>query len=128
MSSPFVSSSGAAGSAVNCKLLLVGRLHKWCIDVRPPFRYVQRCRWLQSGSALAIQIDLNLPAPRVIRVQERVALLRGYPENLFRTLSEVRKMTEQWRSRYNDERPYDSLNDMTPVEYLQTNNRPETLL
>ena len=43
---------------------------------------------------------------------------------LFRTLGEVRQMTEQWRARYNNERPHDSLNDMTPVEYLQANNQP----
>ena len=47
---------------------------------------------------------------------------------LFRTLGEVRKMTEEWRSRYNNERPHDSLNDMTPVEYLQAYNQPETLI
>ena len=142
-----------------------------------------RCRshmgWTE---ALAIEIDLNLPAPRVIRVLERVALPRGYPDKLrvdnepefislaladwaeennvkldfikpdkptqnsyierfnrtsrdelldlylFRTLSEVRRMTEEWRSRYKNERPHDSLNDMTPVEYLQAKNQPETLL
>ena len=127
--------------------------------------------------ALAIEIDLNLPAPRIIRVLERVALLRGYPDRLraygpefislaladraeennvmldfiqpgkptqnsyierfnrtyrdelldpylFRTLTEVRQMTDSWRIRYNNERPHDSMNDMTPVEYLQVNNQP----
>ena len=128
--------------------------------------------------ALAIEIDLGLPAQRVIRVLERVALFRGYPEKLrvdngpefislaladwaeennvmldfiqpgkptqnsyierfnrtyrdelldlylFRTLREVRHMTEDWMVRYNNERPHDSLNDMTPVEFLQANNRP----
>jgi putative transposase len=129
-----------------------------------------------NREALAIEIDLNLPAPRVIRVLERVALFRGYPEKLrvdngpefislaladwaekndvmldfiqpgkptqnsyierfnrtyrdelldlylFRTLSEVRQMTENWMIRYNLERPHDSLHDMTPAEYLQANN------
>jgi putative transposase len=129
-----------------------------------------------NREALAIEVDLNLPAPRVIRVLERVALFRGYPEKLridngpefvslaladwaeqhnvtldfiqpgkptqnsyierfnrtyrdelldlylFRTLSEVRQMTEKWMIRYNQKRPHDSLNDMTPVEYLRANN------
>jgi putative transposase len=35
-----------------------------------------------NREALAIEIDLSLPAPRVIRVLERVSLLRGYPEIL----------------------------------------------
>ena len=42
---------------------------------------------------------------------------------LLRTLREVRQMTEDWMVRYNNERPHDSLNDMTPVEYLQANNQ-----
>ena len=41
---------------------------------------------------------------------------------LFRTLGEVRQMTEKWMVRYNKERPHDSLNDMTPVEYLRAHN------
>ena len=131
-----------------------------------------------NREALAIEIDLSLPAPRVIRVLERVALLRGYPEKLrvdngpefislaladwaeehdvmldfiqpgkptqnsyierfnrtyrdelldlylFRSLREVRHMTEDWMIRYNKERPHDSLNDMTPVEYLQVHKHP----
>jgi putative transposase len=130
-----------------------------------------------NREALAIEIDLSLPAPRVIRVLERVSLFRGYPEKLrvdngpefislaladwadenhvmldfiqpgkptqnsyierfnrtyrdelldlylFRTLREVRQMTEEWMVRYNNERPHDSLNNMTPAEFLQANNQ-----
>lgn len=131
-----------------------------------------------NREALAIEIDLSLPAPRVIRVLDRVSLFRGYPEKLradsgpefnslaladwaednsimldfiqpgkptqnscierfnradrdelldlylFRALREVRQMTEEWVVRYNNERPHDSLNDMTPVELLQANSQP----
>ncbi len=35
-----------------------------------------------NREAPAIEVDLNLPAPRVIRVLGRVALFRGYPEKL----------------------------------------------
>lgn len=31
-----------------------------------------------NREALAIEIDLNLPAPRVIRVLERISAWRGY--------------------------------------------------
>ena len=132
-----------------------------------------------NREALAIEIDLNLPAPRVIRVLDRLAAWRGYPDKLrmdngpefisaalaewaedhsidldfiqpgkptqnsyverfnrtyrdevlnmyvFRTLKEVREVTEKWIREYNEERPHDALNDLTPWEYLEQYNRPE---
>ncbi|EBT2497838.1 TPA: IS3 family transposase [Salmonella enterica subsp. enterica serovar Bahrenfeld] len=124
-------------------------------------------------ASLSIEIDLNLPALRVVRVLDRIAANRGYPvmlrmdngpefisltlaewaeqhavklefirpgkptQNafierfnrtyrteildfyLFRTLNEVREITERWVSEYNCERPHESLNNMTPEEYRQ---------
>ncbi|MHA6847702.1 integrase core domain-containing protein, partial [Ralstonia syzygii] len=35
-----------------------------------------------SREALAIEVDLNLPAARVIRTLERIAAWRGYPDKL----------------------------------------------
>ncbi|NMI24581.1 DDE-type integrase/transposase/recombinase, partial [Xanthomonas hortorum] len=35
-----------------------------------------------SREALAIEVDLNLPAARVIRTLERIAAWRGYPAKL----------------------------------------------
>ena len=129
-----------------------------------------------NREVLAIEIDLNLPAPRVIRVLERIVAWRGYPSKLrmdngpefisaalaewaedhdialefikpgkptqnsyverfnrtyrdevlnmyvFRTLNEVRDITETWMRQYNEERPHDSLNDLTPLEYLAIQN------
>jgi putative transposase len=37
---------------------------------------------------------------------------------VFKTLSEVRELTENWIREYNEERPHDSLGDLTPWEYL----------
>lgn len=125
-----------------------------------------------NREALAIEVDLNLPAPRVIRVLERVVAWRGYPRKLrmdngpefisaalaewaedhrielefikpgkptqnsyverfnrtyreeilnmyvFKNLNEVRELTENWLRQYNEERPHDSLDDLTPWEYL----------
>ncbi len=39
---------------------------------------------------------------------------------VFRTLNEVREQTETWLKEYNEERPHDSLGDLTPREYLLT--------
>jgi putative transposase len=125
-----------------------------------------------NREALVIEIDLNLPAARVIRVLERIAAWRGYPVKLrmdngyelismaladwveehdielefikpgkpiqnshverfnrtcrdeilnmyvFKNLTEVRELTEKWIAEDNEERPHDSLDDMTPMEYL----------
>ena len=44
---------------------------------------------------------------------------------VFSRLSEVREITENWIKEYNEERPHESLGNMTPVEYLKE-NQPET--
>ncbi|WP_420840641.1 integrase core domain-containing protein, partial [Aliidiomarina quisquiliarum] len=36
---------------------------------------------------------------------------------IFNNLNEVKQITENWIEFYNTERPHDSLNDMTPLEY-----------
>ena len=36
----------------------------------------------------------------------------------FRSLSEVRDITSYWRTKYNEERPHDALQEMAPAEYL----------
>lgn len=133
-----------------------------------------------NREVLAIEIDLNLPAPRVIRVLERIVSWRGYPVKLrmdngpefisaalaewadehrvtlefikpgkptqnsyverfnrtyrtevldmyvFRTLNEVREITEKWMIEYNEERPHESLGDLTPSEFLAAQSAPET--
>lgn len=129
-----------------------------------------------NREALAIEIDLNLPAIRIIRVLNRIAESRGLPNRLrcdngpelvsialaewaednqvdldfiepgkptqnsfierfnrtyrdevldlylFESLSQVRGMTADWIRKYNEERPHDSLNDLTPIEFLHTIN------
>lgn len=48
---------------------------------------------------------------------------RSYREGLLdmyviQTLSEERESTEVWIKKYNEERPHESLDDLTPKEYL----------
>jgi len=44
---------------------------------------------------------------------------------VFKTLNEVRDITKNWIREYNEERPHDSLNDLTPWEYLTLHNQRE---
>ena len=48
---------------------------------------------------------------------------RTYREDIldaywFDSLSEVKRLTDKWLITYNEERPHQSLNDMTPIEYI----------
>ena len=43
----------------------------------------------------------------------------------FKRLSEVREITDNWIREYNEERPHDSLGDLTPREYLMANSKQE---
>ncbi len=43
---------------------------------------------------------------------------------LFNNLKQVRKITEEWLTIYNTERPHEVLNNMTPIEY-KTLKHPE---
>lgn len=126
-----------------------------------------------NREAVAIEVDLNLSAQRVVRVLERAAAWRGYPQKLrldngpeftsvklaewaednnvalefikpgkpmqngfverfnrtyrtevldmyvFNTLNEVRRITDNWLMEYNEERPHESLGNLTPMEYAQ---------
>ena len=46
---------------------------------------------------------------------------------LFRNLAEVREATYWWMIEYNEERPHDSLGDLTPDEYISENAGNSTL-
>jgi putative transposase len=51
----------------------------------------------------------------------RQAVLDMY---VFQTLNEVREQTDNWIKEYNEERPHESLGDLTPREFLLT-QKPE---
>lgn len=148
----------------------------WSVDFMSDVLYSgQRFRTFNvvddyNRECLAIEVDTNLPAERVIRVLNRISAWRGYPLKLrldngpelisiamaewaedhpvelqfiqpgkptqnsyierfnrtyreevldlyiFSRLSEVRNITDEWIEQYNQERPHESLNNLTPVE------------
>lgn len=125
-----------------------------------------------SREILAVEVDTNLPAARIIRVLERIAAWRGYPVKLrmdngpefisvqlaawaekhgvelefiqpgkptqnsyverfnrtfrdeilnfyvFSRLSEVRSIVDNWIKEYNEQRPHESLGNLTPEEFV----------
>ena len=54
----------------------------------------------------------------------REAVLNMY---IFETLEDVRNETEKWLGVYNQHRPHDSLENLSPIEYLQKFN-PKTVI
>jgi putative transposase len=44
---------------------------------------------------------------------------------LFKSLMEVKEITENWLRQYNEERPHESLGDLTPAEFLVKNSPKE---
>ena len=53
----------------------------------------------------------------------RREILNAY---IFTNLAEVRTMTDEWKEHYNNERPHDSLNNMTPRKYLETKTESDS--
>jgi len=48
---------------------------------------------------------------------------------VFKRISEVRNTTENWIDEYNEQRPHESLGNLTPREYMIINNQqPESTL
>ena len=45
---------------------------------------------------------------------------------VFTTLHEVRRMTEDWRDRYNHPRPHRALGGLSPVRYAMASSKPST--
>jgi putative transposase len=44
---------------------------------------------------------------------------------LFKSLTEVKEIMENWLRQYNEERPHESLGDLTPTEFLMKNSPKE---
>lgn len=97
------------------------------MDNGPEFISAALSDWAERHS---IKLDFIKPGtPTQNSFVERFN--RTYREEIlnmyvFRNLSEVRGITEKWMPEYNEERPHDSLGDLTPWEYLAKHQTLET--
>ena len=78
-------------------------------------RYIEFQEKIDKGQ-LQLSFDLQCHGREPVGIY-REDVLDLY---LFRTLTEVRKLSSEWSNEYNGERPHESLNNMTPYEYLKT--------
>jgi putative transposase len=83
--------------------LISEELEKWARRHGVERRFIQRGRPMQNGFV-----------ERLNRTY-REEVLNCY---VFETLSEVRQMTAEWITRYNELRPHESLGNLSPRQYL----------
>ena len=82
------------------------RLADWCQEWQVTLMFIQPRKPTQDGYVERLNASL------------RKELLDTY---IFRSLDQVRQMIEEWRRDFNYERPHQSLNYQTPIEYALAN-------
>ena len=89
-------------------------------DNGPEFISKMFQEWCKGNDINIIYIQPGHPTQNSIieRVNGsyRRAVLDAY---IFRTLHDVRELTEAWMTDYNECRPHESLDNMTPMEYRE---------
>lgn len=99
---------------------------KMRMDNSPEFISVTLANWAEEHN---IELEFIQPGkPTQNSYIERFN--RTYRDEIvnmyvFKTLNEVRDINENWIKEYNEERPHDSLGDLTPSEYLMVNETLE---
>lgn len=76
---------------------------------------------IMSRKMVTVTTSREVPFIRFNRTY-RTEILDFY---LFRTLNEAREITERWLMEYNNERPHESLNNLTPEEYRLMAEKPK---
>jgi putative transposase len=96
-----------------------GTPQKLRLDNGPEFVAVEMAQWAEEHGVTLEFIKPGRPMQNgfVERFNRtyREAVLDMY---VFNTLEEVREHTERWLKEYNEDRPHESLGDLTPREYL----------
>lgn len=79
------------------------RLDAWCKNKKIQLVFIQPVKPMQNGYVERLNGSI------------RIELLNAY---IFRTLSEVREMTCQWKDDYNNHRPHDALDGKSPRDLV----------
>lgn len=76
--------------------------------------------WCKGNEINVIYIQPGHPTQNSIielfNGSDRRAVLDAY---IFRTIQDVRLLTDEWMKDYNENRSHESLNNMTPMEYIE---------
>jgi len=92
------------------------------VDNGPEFLSGEFIAWAESAGMMIQYIQPGEPNQNAyierFNRTYRNELLNLY---LFRNLAEIREATYWWMIEYNEQRPHDSLDDLTPAEYLSKN-------
>lgn len=94
--------------------------YPWNRDNGPEFISKLFQEWCKENEINVIYIQPNHPTQNSIierfNGSYRRAVLDAY---IFRTIQDVRFLTDEWMKDYNENRPHESLNNMTPMEYRE---------
>ena len=90
------------------------------MDNGPEYLALHFQRWAEQRGIELKYIQPGKPAPNAyierFNRTYREDILDAY---LFGSLKEVIRFTDQWMVLYNEERPHQALNDLSPLQYLQ---------
>lgn len=78
----------------------------WCAENKITIKYIQPGKPVQ-----------NAFIERFNRTY-RAEILNAY---MFENITEVQQLTDEWIEQYNYKRPHESLNNLTPIDFLKTN-------
>ncbi len=98
------------------------------VDNGPEFLSSELAAWAESSGVMVQYIQPGEPNQNAyierFNRTYREEVLNLY---LFENLAEVREITYWWMIAYNEQRPHDSLGDLTPAEFMEQNARNSTL-
>jgi putative transposase len=90
------------------------------VDNGPEFSSVEFKTWAKNKGIELLFIQPGKPAQNgLIERFNRTYREDILDMHLFSSLTEVKQLTEQWLKRYNQERPHQSLNGLTPVLFAK---------